>query len=756
MTAPPSVPAPSSIPGAGRAGFQLEPQDQAYAGYAGSASCRECHEEAYELWKQSNHHFAERPLDEALDGAAFSPGRSFTHGTQSTRVFMTNAQCVVTAVGLSGQPEAHSAQRVIGHLPLRQFLVNAPGGRFQTLEAAYDPVTNEWFNVYGNEDRQPGEWGHWTGRGMNWNNMCSSCHNTRVRKNYDVATDSYRTATVEMTVGCEACHGPLKAHGEWQTLHKGTGQKDPTLTKMTRPQILDSCGTCHARRSELTGDFKPGDAFFDHYNLAMVDQSDVYHADGQVRDENFEYASFLSSRMHFRGVHCLDCHNPHSMKTLLPGNWLCLRCHDGSQTNAPLINPVTHSNHRVFGYDTNGVLVDFDLTAYKPKELKETGGECVNCHMPQTAYMQRHWRHDHGFTIPDPLLTKQFGIPNACNRCHQDKTVDWALEFTEKWYGDRMNRPTRTRAQWLARARAGDDAARGPLVEMVRREEIGYWRAAAVEMLSRWFHREEIAGAVRTALDDPDPLVRSKAALVLGPLGGEANSPTAAALTARLADPMRAVRVNAAIGLRLGSDHPSLAAAELQHSLWLNADQPAGQYQLAAHAFARNDLAGAAAHLRKAVDWDPNSAPIRHELAVVLSTMGRSAEALEQIQAACRLAPEEAEYRFKLALAWNETGRPDQARATLEEAVRLDPRHARAWYNLGLARSGAGELAGAIAALLRAEPLAPEDPQVPYARATVHARLGQMAEARTAARRALEIAPQFQTARDLLRQLEAP
>ena len=49
--------------------------------------------------------------------------------------------------------------------------------------------------------------------------------------------------------------------------------------------------------------------------------------------------------------------------------------------------------------------------------------------MPQTPYMQRHNRHDHGFTTPDPLLTKQIGTPNACNRCHMDKNADWSLEF---------------------------------------------------------------------------------------------------------------------------------------------------------------------------------------------------------------------------------------------------------------------------------------------------------------------------------------
>ena len=38
----------------------------------------------------------------------------------------------------------------------------------------------------------------------------------------------------------------------------------------------------------------------------------------------------------------------------------------------------------------------------------------------------------------------------ACNRCHEDQTTDWAIEAVEKWYGDRMNRPTRDRARWIA------------------------------------------------------------------------------------------------------------------------------------------------------------------------------------------------------------------------------------------------------------------------------------------------------------------
>ena len=199
----------------------------------------------------------------------------------------------LTAVGLSRKPETHLIARVIGNDPLRQFLVPFPGGRFQTLEASYDPHSNQWFNVYGDEDRQPGEWGHWTGRGMNWNSMCAACHNTRLRKNYDEATDTFRTAMAEMSVGCEACHWPLSAHNEWQNRFGNTGRKDPTLPKFTRAQVEQNCAFCHSLRTDLTGDFKPGDNFADDCQLLTADGSERYYADGQIRAEDYRVRFIL-------------------------------------------------------------------------------------------------------------------------------------------------------------------------------------------------------------------------------------------------------------------------------------------------------------------------------------------------------------------------------------------------------------------------------------------------------------------------------
>lgn len=725
-----------------------------YAAYGGSASCRECHAEAYENWAKSHHAWAERLPNPLMENAAFVPPRTFKHGTQQTAFRKTNDQYQVITTGLNGTNEIFPVARVLAENPLRQMLVPVPGGRFQVTEAAWDPRSNEWFNVYGNEDRKPGEWGHWLGRGMNWNSMCATCHNTRVRKHYDAATDSYQTTMAERGVGCEACHGPLKAHNDWQHAHKNSTLKDPTLPKFSREDYFNTCAACHSRRAEITGDPVPGDNFFDHHLLTIVDDSQIFYPDGQIWDEDYEVTALMGSRMFHKGVRCMDCHDVHTMKTRLPGNFLCLQCHGPGATNAPSINPVTHSHHQVFGYDTNGVLQNADLTKYVSSLVKETGGECVNCHMPQTPYMQRHWRHDHGFTIPDPLLTKQFGIPNACERCHADKGTDWNLKYVEQWYGTNMNRPYRQHGQTIARARQGDAGAIEPLLKMLTGDEIDYWRAAAANLLQRWSEEPAVTAALLAGLKDTNALVRQSVVSALGPLAQAGRAEVTAALQPLLQDPVRNVRVEAARQLVATLDTNSLAGRDYLRFLDHVADQPLGQLQRGVFELQRGDATNALQYFRTAAKWDPYSPGIRHELAIVLSQLGYMSEAVKELERAVELAPREAEYHFKLALALNELGDSQKVLAELEQAVKLDPHHARAAYNLGLARNAAGNPTGAIQALITAESADPRDPRIPFARATIHAQLGQLDQARTAARRALEIDPNFAQAAALLRQLQ--
>jgi tetratricopeptide (TPR) repeat protein len=330
--------------------------------------------------------------------------------------------------------------------------------------------------------------------------------------------------------------------------------------------------------------------------------------------------------------------------------------------------------------------------------------------------------------------------------------VDWALEHTERWYGEKMERPSRQRARVIAAARTGDPGARGPLLALLNTETNVYWQAVAAGLLGHWVDDSAVAAALRACLGHPHPLVRERAARALEPRATERDN--AAALAARLEDPARAVRLAAAWALRDRLDLDSRAGRELRHLLDLHADQPTGQMQRGALALERGDLDAALAAYARAVAWDPNSAPIRHDYAVALSRAGRAREALEQLQTACRLAPREAEYAFKLGLAWNELGQLPEAAAALERAVQLDPRHARAAYNLGLARDALGRPAEAESALAAAEAANPADPRIPFARATVLARLGRFEEARAAAARALALGHEPEAVRALLRALE--
>lgn len=738
QAAPEHAEAPAAKPTATSAPV-IPPDDEVHAQYAGSPSCKECHEKAYAAWENSHHGLAERNYRQDLDEKAFMPRKSLEHGGQVSETFLdADGLAKVLTLGFGNQRKTYPVTRIIGHTPLRQFLIPAPGGRLQTCDVSYDPAKDELFDVYGDEERLPGDWGAWTGQGMNWNAMCASCHNTRLRKNYEPRTNSYHTSMAEMSVGCESCHGPMKDHVIWQKQPppgydpKTKNIPDPTIKRQTKDQMLETCAACHARRGEVTGDLVPGESFYDHFSLSITDETDLYFPDGQVRDENYNYSSFLTSRMHHKGVRCGDCHEPHSATRLIPGNMLCMRCHTANaDPEVPIINPTAHSFHKE----------------------GSTGNDCAACHMPKTTYMQRDPRHDHGFTIPDPLLTKEFGVPNACNRCHNDKSTDWALEAVEKWYGDRMDRPTRRRAILIAQARRGDPSARAGLIQMLQTEEIAAWKATACHLLERWVLNPEASQALVKQLANESPLVREAALRSLVQPARQNQSAIRIAIQPLLDDPIRSVRVAAAWALVETLDLNSKAGKELVHMLDHNADQPLGRMQLSQFAYLRGDSASAVRQIRKAIEWDPNSPPFHHDLAIMLSMTGDIRGAIAALEDAIRLDAQEPEYHYKLGLAWSEAGNPRKCIDSLEKAIKLDPSNARAWYNLGLSYNAVQDFQMAIRALQQGEQTDPNDEAIPYARATIHARLGQRNEALEAATRAIQIRQDFPEAVELIRSL---
>ena len=378
------------------------------------------------------------------------------------------------------------------------------------------------------------------------------------------------------------------------------------------------CGSCHSRNTDLTGGFKPGDSFYDHYSLEILDYSQHWYPDGQIKDEDYEFASFLGSKMRQAGVTCLDCHPRDVNKPQIKGNAMCMRCHNGSYPKAPVIDPAGHGHH----------------------QLADKGGECAGCHLPVTVYMQRHPRHDHGFTIPDPLLTKELNIPNACNRCHANQTTDWAMKYTDQWYGTKMNRPSRERARWIAAAENGEaGAARQVDWPAGRHQSKSVLAGGGGNFPWQWAAEPATQTALLAQFKNEHPLVRERVVRSLEP--AMTDSDVAAALKPMLNDPVRNVRVAAAWVMRATVDMQGQAGRDLQGMLDLEADQPTGQFEEAMLLLSRGQPAEALAHLKKATAWDKLSPPFLCTQAQVQDQLGQLPEALKTLDQAEAAVPDD-------------------------------------------------------------------------------------------------------------------
>ncbi len=684
-----------------------------------SLRCGACHEKEFREWAGSDHAWAFRKLDAQWDAEAFHHNRLQAHG--SLLRFTTDAEgrkVHDTAAGADWR-----IQWATGRTPLVQYLAPAKDGGFHTLSAAWDVNRKEWFDVFGSEVRKPGDWGHWTGRGMNWNTQCAWCHMSDFHKNYDHQTDRYASVWKEPGVTCIQCHGPLLDKPEAKT-----GCLIATGKKLTATQMHDNCATCHARRDEFDHDFKVGNKFDDQFHLVLPVQPGVFWPNGMQRDEDYCETGLRLSRMGKAGVSCLDCHDPHTGKLKLTqeDNALCLRCHGAGEAvngvKAPVINMKEHT----------------------PCPQGGMGARCVECHMPESPYMARDPRRDHSFNSPDPQLSVELGIPNACIMCHKDKSHEWAAAAVKKYYGPEPKMAKyreRTRAvQW---AYEGRDDALPKLIECFKREEVGPWRATLLELMDAWADRPEVQTPAAQAVTDADPLTRAAAARVMG----RGNNPAAASL---LKDPVKAVRLQAAWAMRdsLPADDPALK--ELTAAALLQADLPSGAMKLAQLAVGRGDIAQAEGWFARALKWDATSSVVHRDYAVFLAGQGRAKEAVAAIKKAVELSPNDANLHYLLALGLLEVNEAQNALKALNQALQIDPKYLRALYNRALLHEQLGNPGQAVLDLAKCASMDKSNADIPYTLAVMLYRHQRYPEAEVAAREALRRNPNHAQARRIL------
>ncbi len=385
------------------------------ATYVGKQTCAECHREQAEAFQNSHHDLAMNPATPATVLAQFD-GSTLEHYGVTSRMYMDGTRYMVQTEGPDGTIQDFEVKYVFGVSPLQQYLVElqpsptdrqphssdrqTPLGRFQVLRESWDTVNKRWFYLMPpdvDSRLEPGDPLHWTGLYQSWNTFCASCHSTYLQKNFDAAKATFKTTFAEIDVSCEACHGPGSNHVAWARSPWAAWRSPPqhglNQLKNNDPiKQIETCAPCHSRRAELHLSWTPGDPLDRHFSLQLI-EFPIYERDGQIRDENYEYGSFIQSKMHAAGIRCTDCHDPHSLRLKHPANQLCTNCHQ----------------HPAAKYDTA------DHHHHAPGT---PGSYCVDCHMPETIYMEVDPRRDHSLRAPRPDLSVMFGTPNACTGCH--------------------------------------------------------------------------------------------------------------------------------------------------------------------------------------------------------------------------------------------------------------------------------------------------------------------------------------------------
>lgn len=619
-----------------------------------SLQCAACHRKEYDEWVGSHHAWAWRKL-RPQDAAAFDGQRISAHGMELSMEKDAQGNPQIRDVR-SGK--VFAVDSVIGKTPLEQYLVRWSDGGLQTPSAAWDVEKKEWFDVFrddslqqasGGAERVPGEWGHWQGRGMNWNSQCAWCHMSGFRKNYDSGKNQYASAWVEPGVTCVQCHRVSDKPAEDGCM---VSKSDRALTPQ---QHDDNCASCHARREELTDQFTIGDRFDDHYRLELPRVPGIFYPNGLQREEDYCETSFRLSRMGNTGVTCYDCHNPHTggLTESMDNDRLCLQCHAENKVVNGVLAPQVKRNPLCGGHENR----------------------CVDCHMPEMSYMGRDRRRDHALHWPDPRMSMELGVPNPCLDCHRDKDHQWAADYLEKRYGKRMEK-------YRPRFRAAGAAMQGrgnvqQLVAAYNAEEVAAWRATFLGLLAQYPRTPEVAELARRAAVDKDPLVRAAAVALLEP----------AEILPLLKDDTRVVRY--AAGWRLFPQVTRMPAAasvlrEMKETAVLQSDQPPGAMQLAMLAAAARNDAEAEKQYCRAILLDASSAVARMDYAVFLAQRNRLMEALQQMLACTAANPEHAEAQYRLGILLVEVGMLDAARRALEKAVQLQPGHAAATETLRL------------------------------------------------------------------------
>ncbi len=591
---------------------------------------------------------------------------------------------------------------VLGGKNVYYFLTLFSRGRIQTLPLAYDVNKKEWFDTAASGIRhfpggEQGEAVDWREYPYTFNTACYSCHVSQLSTNYEPETDTYHTTWKEPGINCETCHGPSAEHND---IARATPKGQPlpeariiSTKTMTTAQRNDSCSGCHAKASPLTPEYRPGERFYDHYDLSTLEDCDFY-PDGRDLGENYTLTSWNMSPCAKSGqLDCMHCHTSSGRYRFKKEkfNNACLPCHEDK-----VQDPTSHTHH----------------------SAQNEGSKCISCHMPMTAFARMN-RSDHSMLPPTPAATVVYQSPNACNICHEDKDASWADSLVRQWRPRDYQAPILERAALVDAARKRDWTKLSEMLVYItdaKRDEVF---AASLIRLIPPSQDPRVMATLLASAKDPSPLVRGAAVQTLGLIPA---AESVQALVEAAGDDYRLVRVRAAAAIAAlppmsvpPAYQARLTKANDEYLAYLIArpDQWTSHYNMGNYRLGRGETTMAVASYQVALNLDPKAIMPMVNTAIAYARMGENDKAERSLRKALDQSPDDAAANFNMGLLKAGQNEREAAETYLKTAFAADPQMAQAAYNLCII-TAKDRLDEAVVWCRKASDLRPQEPKYAY------------------------------------------
>jgi Tfp pilus assembly protein PilF len=370
-------------------------------------------------------------------------------------------------------------------------------------------------------------------------------------------------------------------------------------------------------------------------------------------------------------------------------------------------------------------------------------------------------RRDHSIRIPRPDLSDRLGTPNACIKCHDDKTNQWAADFLEEWYGEDLL-STRHYGETFWAARQSYPEALPELIRLAENREIAPMvRATAISLLNN-YSDPSITGLIESTIRDREPLIRYATLEVAQNLGDQS---AVNLIINCLDDDTRLVRIFAANALsRFNLDNIPAGKKKLFEqrldeytaSLMINSDHPGTHVNFGNLHLNRGDLAKAEASYLEAIEIEPGLVTAYINLADLYRRTQRDEEGEKILMSALDKYPELAAVNYSLGLLKIRRGDQEGAMTYLQKAAELAPEVAQYSYVYGIGLNSRGEPGRALTFLESALNNHPYNRDILYVLTTINIEQGNIAKAREYAASLVEYYPGDQNYRQVMQYLENP